>query len=178
MCHLTKKHKDRSLGSQSRALEVCGSVYDRTVPLLPVASVHRDSMDESRLDPTPIDGDGYQDLEYSSSAVEDEDDQSLLRDASSLSRLTTTGSSTTTTTTTKPSISSIIDHHPNPNPNPSPESNAREALSVPPVQLADSVHVSASRGPLDSGLGLNGSFQHHHHPVDAGFGARDVDGAH
>ncbi|KAJ5542264.1 hypothetical protein N7461_008267 [Penicillium sp. DV-2018c] len=26
MCHLTKKHKDRTLGSQSRALEVCGVV--------------------------------------------------------------------------------------------------------------------------------------------------------
>ncbi|KAJ5747593.1 uncharacterized protein N7511_009289 [Penicillium nucicola] len=35
MCHLTKKHKDRTLGSQSRALEVCGVVYDPSAPLPP-----------------------------------------------------------------------------------------------------------------------------------------------
>lgn len=32
MCHLTKKHKDRSMGSQSRALDLCGSVYDPNAP--------------------------------------------------------------------------------------------------------------------------------------------------
>lgn len=32
MCHLTKKHKDRSLGSQSRALDLCGTVYDPNAP--------------------------------------------------------------------------------------------------------------------------------------------------
>ncbi|QKX54808.1 uncharacterized protein TRUGW13939_01897 [Talaromyces rugulosus] len=32
MCHLTKKHKDRSMGSQSRALDLCGTVYDPNAP--------------------------------------------------------------------------------------------------------------------------------------------------
>jgi hypothetical protein len=32
MCHLTKKHKDRSMGSQSRALDLCGSIFDPNAP--------------------------------------------------------------------------------------------------------------------------------------------------
>lgn len=42
MCHLTKKHKDRTLGSQARALEVCGVEYDRDGLSLaePVSAVH------------------------------------------------------------------------------------------------------------------------------------------
>ncbi|KAJ5233050.1 hypothetical protein N7468_006006 [Penicillium chermesinum] len=48
MCHLTKKHKDRTLGSQSRALELCGIVYDPNAPLPPVAAPHRGSTDDSQ----------------------------------------------------------------------------------------------------------------------------------
>jgi hypothetical protein len=33
MCHLTKKHKDRSLGNQTRALDICGIVFDPNSPL-------------------------------------------------------------------------------------------------------------------------------------------------
>ncbi|KAJ5599566.1 hypothetical protein N7450_000633 [Penicillium hetheringtonii] len=47
MCHLTKKHKDRTLGSQSRALEMCGIVYDPNSPLPPVAASNRGSMEDS-----------------------------------------------------------------------------------------------------------------------------------
>ncbi|KAL2834285.1 hypothetical protein BDW59DRAFT_45796 [Aspergillus cavernicola] len=66
MCHLTKKHKDRSLGSQSRALEVCGVVYDPNGPLLPISNGHRASTEESRLDSAPTDPETYpQDMEYS-----------------------------------------------------------------------------------------------------------------
>ncbi|KAJ0421819.1 hypothetical protein BJY00DRAFT_281848 [Aspergillus carlsbadensis] len=68
MCHLTKKHKDRSLGSQSRALEVCGVVYDPNTPLPPVPNGNRASTEESRLD-SAADQEGYpQDMEYSSAS--------------------------------------------------------------------------------------------------------------
>lgn len=50
MCHLTKKHKDRTLGSQSRALEICGLVYDPNAPLPPPAASNRASMEGSPLD--------------------------------------------------------------------------------------------------------------------------------
>ncbi|RAH47050.1 uncharacterized protein BO95DRAFT_441491 [Aspergillus brunneoviolaceus CBS 621.78] len=73
MCHLTKKHKDRSLGSQSRALEVCGLVYDPNAPLPPVANINRASTEESRLESGPTDHEGYQqDIEYSSASDEEE----------------------------------------------------------------------------------------------------------
>lgn len=55
MCHLTKKHKDRTLGSQSRALEMCGIVYDPNAPLPPVQASHRASMEDSPLDGGPDD---------------------------------------------------------------------------------------------------------------------------
>lgn len=48
MCHLTKKHKDRTLGSQSRALEVCGTVYDPNAPRPQRPSLKRDSSGNSR----------------------------------------------------------------------------------------------------------------------------------
>lgn len=77
MCHLTKKHKDRSLGSQSRALEVCGVVYDPNVPLPPVRTVQRGSSEESRMESGPTDPDGYpQEMEYSTGSDEDEDQES------------------------------------------------------------------------------------------------------
>ncbi|KAL1975810.1 hypothetical protein VTN31DRAFT_4202 [Thermomyces dupontii] len=46
MCHLTKKHKNRTLGSQSRALEMCGTVYDPNAP----------RPQRSSEQPTPDDG--------------------------------------------------------------------------------------------------------------------------
>ncbi|EAW13873.1 uncharacterized protein ACLA_069010 [Aspergillus clavatus NRRL 1] len=61
MCHLTKKHKDRSLGSQSRALEVCGVVFDPNAPLPPVLTVNRASTEESRME-------SANDMEYSSTS--------------------------------------------------------------------------------------------------------------
>ncbi|PLN77823.1 hypothetical protein BDW42DRAFT_154098 [Aspergillus taichungensis] len=70
MCHLTKKHKDRSLGSQSRALEVCGIVFDPNAPLPPVSTVQRASTEESRIDSAP---EGYsQEIDYSSASEEEE----------------------------------------------------------------------------------------------------------
>ncbi|KAL4910408.1 hypothetical protein BDW74DRAFT_145002 [Aspergillus multicolor] len=75
MCHLTKKHKDRSLGSQSRALEVCGVVFDPAAPLPPVSNRHRASTEESRIESGPTDPDGYpQDTEYSTGS----DDESAV----------------------------------------------------------------------------------------------------
>lgn len=74
MCHLTKKHKDRSLGSQSRALEVCGVVYDPNAPLPP--TMQRASTEESRIESAPTDADGYaQEMEYSTGSDDDEGDQ-------------------------------------------------------------------------------------------------------
>lgn len=74
MCHLTKKHKDRTLGSQSRALEICGVVYDpsATPPPGPIAK-RAYTEEDSRLDFAPDNGahDGesssYSDDEHRSS---------------------------------------------------------------------------------------------------------------
>ncbi|RHZ70627.1 hypothetical protein CDV55_102789 [Aspergillus turcosus] len=72
MCHLTKKHKDRSLGSQSRALEVCGVVFNPNAPLPPVSSVNRASTEESRLESAPTDPENdCNDMEYSSASDEE-----------------------------------------------------------------------------------------------------------
>lgn len=64
MCHLTKKHKNRSLGSQSRALELCGTVYDPDSPRPP---------QQQRERPTPDDGSrgGSEHIE-----ADDDDDES------------------------------------------------------------------------------------------------------
>lgn len=48
MCHLTKKHKDRSMGSQSRALDLCGTVYDPDAPRPQRPSLKRGSTEDSR----------------------------------------------------------------------------------------------------------------------------------
>lgn len=57
MCHLTKKHKDRSLGSQSRALEVCGVVFDPSAPLPPVSGKRASTEEKSPLESTLMDQD-------------------------------------------------------------------------------------------------------------------------
>ncbi|KKK27090.1 hypothetical protein ARAM_000033 [Aspergillus rambellii] len=123
MCHLTKKHKDRSLGSQSRALEVCGVVYDPNAPLPPVPNVHRASTEESRLESAPTDPDGYpQDMEYSSGSDEDSGDNSVpvksestdrtLIPPASLPPLEGPPPAHQINGSTKQSISSIIDREP------------------------------------------------------------------
>lgn len=78
MCHLTKKHKDRSLGSQSRALDICGTVYDPNAPRPPRPSVNRGSTEDSRSGSVHTDVEGYQqEIEYSSASdEEDGQDQS------------------------------------------------------------------------------------------------------
>ncbi|KAJ5445357.1 hypothetical protein N7491_001439 [Penicillium cf. griseofulvum] len=72
MCHLTKKHKDRTLGSQSRALEVCGVVYDPNAPLPPVMNNHRASTEGSPLGSNPMDHDGDQNYDDMDSESEGE----------------------------------------------------------------------------------------------------------
>ncbi|KAL4927652.1 uncharacterized protein BDV17DRAFT_266174 [Aspergillus undulatus] len=158
MCHLTKKHKDRSLGSQSRALEVCGVVFDPAAPLPPVANGHRASTEESRLD-GPTDQDGYpQDMEYSTGSDDESAVHSVVKTESSESRpLPPPGALLTpsdehppapvsapasapaqppapqrTNSSTKQSISSIIDREPE------PETSLREhtVSPLPPIYSA------------------------------------------
>jgi hypothetical protein len=75
MCHLTKKHKDRSLGSQTRALDVCGIVYDPNSPLPQRPGFNRGSTEGSPSASTHTDEDGcQQDIEYPF-VSEDDDDQ-------------------------------------------------------------------------------------------------------
>ncbi|KAL2872421.1 uncharacterized protein BJX67DRAFT_6516 [Aspergillus lucknowensis] len=124
MCHLTKKHKDRSLGSQSRALEVCGVVYDPSKPLPPVPNAHRASTEESRLESVP-DPEGYpQEMEYSSASDNESGEHSLPVKTESSDRalpppaLLTPAEEYPPTQksngSTKQTISSIIDHDPSP----------------------------------------------------------------
>ncbi|KAL4807192.1 hypothetical protein BDV18DRAFT_137120 [Aspergillus unguis] len=145
MCHLTKKHKDRSLGSQSRALEVCGVVFDPAAPLPPVSSRHRASTEESRLD-APTDPDGYpQDMEYSTGSDDDSAVHSVIKTEASDRPLPPPGALLTpsdehppvsapapapkTNSSTKQSISSIIDRE--------PSEPAREPVSpLPPIYNA------------------------------------------
>ncbi|OJJ46623.1 hypothetical protein ASPZODRAFT_16379 [Penicilliopsis zonata CBS 506.65] len=88
MCHLTKKHKDRSLGSQSRALEVCGVVFDAAAPLAPAPTPPRASTEDSRLEST---ADGYQqELDYSSGS-----EYSVKAEPETTSTTTTTTTSST-----------------------------------------------------------------------------------
>ncbi|KAL5343913.1 hypothetical protein BJX70DRAFT_2778 [Aspergillus crustosus] len=120
MCHLTKKHKDRSLGSQSRALEVCGVVFDPAAPLPPVTNGHRASTEESRLD-APTD-EGYpQDMEYSTGSDDESNDHSVVKTESADRTLPPPALLTPadehppvlkTKSSTKQSISSIIDREP------------------------------------------------------------------
>lgn len=142
MCHLTKKHKDRSLGSQSRALEICGIVYDPNAPLPPVHTAHRDSTEESRLESAQLDTDGY---DYSSSALEDDDEQESPYGVKvepvdravhvSQTPLVDTSVQPRTNGSTKPSISSMIDHN--------PESDSRETV-LPPSSTTSAAADAAS----------------------------------
>ncbi|KAJ5281697.1 hypothetical protein N7478_007069 [Penicillium angulare] len=136
MCHLTKKHKDRTLGSQSRALELCGLVYDPNSPLPPVKA-HRGSTESA----TPMDHDGEtgEDLD-SDSEMEDEhspesyrvktemsDRPSDAHDMPAQHDMSPVPNHMSNGLSTKQSISSIIDR--------SPEPETREALaSLPPSE--------------------------------------------
>ncbi|KAI9372103.1 hypothetical protein BJX61DRAFT_467936 [Aspergillus egyptiacus] len=122
MCHLTKKHKDRSLGSQSRALEVCGVVYDPNAPLLPASNGHRASTEESRLD-APTDPETYpQDMEYSTGSDDDGAEQPVPVKTEATDRPLPPPAPLTpmdehvpppkTNSSTKQTISSIIDREP------------------------------------------------------------------
>ncbi|PWY73719.1 hypothetical protein BO70DRAFT_111851 [Aspergillus heteromorphus CBS 117.55] len=137
MCHLTKKHKDRSLGSQSRALEVCGIVFDPNAPLPPVATVNRASTEESRLESGPADTEGYQqEMEYSSASDSDEGREIAVKTEVVTDRMLPAPPMVMTPVpeqiplpringSTKQSISSIIDRD--------PEETPRERLnSIPP----------------------------------------------
>ncbi|OQD74109.1 hypothetical protein PENDEC_c012G06762 [Penicillium decumbens] len=70
MCHLTKKHKDRTLGSQSRALEICGIVYDPNAPLPPLKASNRASTEES---PAAMELDAEQELDSEDEEMEAEE---------------------------------------------------------------------------------------------------------
>ncbi|KAG2412446.1 hypothetical protein HFD88_010003 [Aspergillus terreus] len=140
MCHLTKKHKDRSLGSQSRALEVCGIVYDPNAPLPPVAAVPRASTEESRLEsPHP---DGYP-QEMDTSSVSDEEqrehtvktestERSLPAHAAPFPPPDEPVKASRLNGSTKQTISSIIDREPDDEPRERP-------ASIPPVQPESAV---------------------------------------
>ena len=121
MCHLTKKHKDRSLGSQSRALELCGVVYDPNAPLPPVSNVKRASTEESRLEST----EGYQqEMDYSSGSEDDEEGEPpygvKMESNESLVPASEESPAPQANISTKQTISSIIDN---------PEEQARETLT-------------------------------------------------
>ncbi|KAL4880783.1 hypothetical protein BJY04DRAFT_70705 [Aspergillus karnatakaensis] len=152
MCHLTKKHKDRSLGSQSRALEVCGVVFDPAAPLPPVANGHRASTEESRLD-APID-EGYpQDIEYSTGSDDESNDHSVVKTESTDRTLPPPALLTPadehppvlkSISSTKQSISSILDE---PTTNGHPE---RTLSPLPPLYSAISNLEPASLAEAES----------------------------
>lgn len=140
MCHLTKKHKDRSLGSQSRALELCGVVFDPRAPLqlptpgleMPARGVKRASTEESRLENAEADGLGSQqeELDYESG----EEDEEIMEDApagggggeSAVKMETADEPAGTANSSTKQSISSIIDTPGEPRELPSSETRLPE----------------------------------------------------
>ncbi|KAL2012791.1 hypothetical protein VTN00DRAFT_316 [Thermoascus crustaceus] len=141
MCHLTKKHKDRSLGSQSRALDLCGIVYDPNAPLPHSTNVHRASTEDSRS------AEGYQqELEYSSGSEDEENQESPypIKKEEPISNIQATQQgppspvnaerSPRTNGSTKQTISSIIDA------NPEPESRK----STPPAEVSKVESQTAS----------------------------------
>ncbi|KAE8349097.1 hypothetical protein BDV28DRAFT_141946 [Aspergillus coremiiformis] len=153
MCHLTKKHKDRSLGSQSRALEVCGIVYDPNAPLPPVSTVQRASTEESRGDSAPTDPEGYpQEMDYSSASDDEEIRKNVKTEAADRALAIPTVSfhhhpeepskARKLNNSTKQSISSIIDRHPEDDPRERLTSVSRpvEALSRASPERKPSMH--------------------------------------
>ncbi|KAJ5473880.1 hypothetical protein N7475_003446 [Penicillium sp. IBT 31633x] len=148
MCHLTKKHKDRTLGSQSRALEVCGVVYDPNAPLPPVMTNHRASTEGSPLGSIPMDHDDQNDEDMDSESegeVEREGMYPVKTEA--LDRFMPDAEGTpiespATIGSTKQSISSIIDR--------TPETEPREALATMPS--SESITQGPSPTPTESSV--------------------------
>ncbi|KAJ5327896.1 hypothetical protein N7452_008286 [Penicillium brevicompactum] len=146
MCHLTKKHKDRTLGSQSRALEVCGVVFDPNAPLPPVMN-HRGSTEGSPMGSNPLDLDADQHDDEMDSDSEPEPEYSVKTEA--MDRFMPDAEGTPTESTppklingpgpalgsTKQSIMSIIDRTPD---------TEREALSALPPTDAQSASPESS----------------------------------
>ncbi|OQE27925.1 hypothetical protein PENFLA_c005G05883 [Penicillium flavigenum] len=138
MCHLTKKHKDRTLGSQSRALDICGVVYDPNAPLPPVMNNHRGSAEGSPPGSIPLDHDGDQQYEDMDSESEGELEREgsyrvktevldrFMPDAEGtpIDSAAATPPKHAVNGSTKQSISSIIDR--------TPETEPREALATLP----------------------------------------------
>jgi hypothetical protein len=136
MCHLTKKHKDRSMGSQSRALDLCGSVFDPSAPRPQRASLKGGSTVNSRAGSVHTEEAEVEDEEdtYSSApsdmhegshininnnfhpegVVKKEDTDSPVVPAASTTMTTTTNTTamneaSESTSTNKASIASMID---------------------------------------------------------------------
>lgn len=166
MCHLTKKHKDRTLGSQSRALEVCGVVYDPNAPLPPVRTVQRASTEESRLESNQADGDGYpQEMEYSTASDEEEDQDTYAvkteatenpeqqtRIEESTPALPPAAPSNTNGST-KQSISSIIDNPESTAPPPSSSetpASASQEQTTPVKEKVEPTEPSPDREPSET----------------------------
>lgn len=165
MCHLTKKHKDRTLGSQSRALEVCGVVYDPNAPLPPVRTVQRASTEESRLESNQADGDGYpQEMEYSTGSDEEEDQDTYAvktEATDNLEQQTRIEQSTpalppaapsNTNGSVKQSISSIIDNPESTAPPPSSETpaSASQEQTTPAREKIEPTEPSSDREPSET----------------------------
>ncbi|OXV09223.1 hypothetical protein Egran_03013 [Elaphomyces granulatus] len=130
MCHLTKKHKDRSLGNQTRALDQCGTVYDPSAPLPQRSSVPRTSTEDSPTASTHTDMDGcHPEMGYSSVSDDDDDQEhiySMKREefgsTSNINRLETLAPLVQpeliprTNGSMKPTISSMVDSNVEPEP--------------------------------------------------------------
>jgi hypothetical protein len=71
MCHLTKKHKDRSMGSQSRALDLCGTVYDPNAP-----RAQRPGMKRGSTEGSPAGSMNTEEPEEEVSLASDDEDRS------------------------------------------------------------------------------------------------------
>ncbi|CAI7572361.1 unnamed protein product [Penicillium discolor] len=163
MCHLTKKHKDRTLGSQSRALEVCGVVYDPNAPLPPVMNSHRASTEGSPLGSIPLDHDGdqhYEDMDSDSEGeleregsyrVKTEVLDRFMPDAEGtpIESAAATPPKHAVNGSTKQSISSIIDR--------TPETEHREALATLPP--SESGIQGPSPTPTESSVPLKRKYE-------------------
>lgn len=129
MCHLTKKHKDRTLGSQSRALEICGIVYDPNAPLPPPSASNRASTEGSPLGSIAMDHDpqdGDLDSEYEEGEGEEQRDEAYFKSETADRSIPDADEPSpppkpALNGSTKQSISSIIDR--------TPELEPREALT-------------------------------------------------
>ncbi|KAJ9222080.1 hypothetical protein DTO027B5_5046 [Paecilomyces variotii] len=113
MCHLTKKHKDRSLGSQSRALELCGTVFDPSAPLQATV-INRASTEESHSESPAVysDSDDDDDDLKHPYGIKREDSSSKLRSTPQVPSTCSTNAEPNPMTngSVKQTISSILDN--------------------------------------------------------------------